>query len=78
MSGEYLFTLPKVIKIHVDINNHVCFLAYSWFAISLLGCKFKDNVSHPRRLDSTMELITYSFVLYTSNMAAMTLYANHL
>ena len=24
----------------------------------------KDNVSHPRRLDPTMELITYSFVLY--------------
>ena len=23
-----------------------------------------DNVSHPRRLDPTMELITYSFVLY--------------
>ena len=23
-----------------------------------------DNVSHPRRLDATMELITYSFVLY--------------
>ena len=23
-----------------------------------------DNDSHPRRLDPTMELITYSFVLY--------------
>ena len=23
-----------------------------------------DNVSHPRRLDPTIELITYSFVLY--------------
>ena len=23
-----------------------------------------DNVSHPRRLDPTMELITYSFVFY--------------
>ena len=23
-----------------------------------------NNVSHPRRLDPTMELITYSFVLY--------------
>ena len=23
-----------------------------------------DNVSHPRRLDPTMEVITYSFVLY--------------
>ena len=23
-----------------------------------------DNASHPRRLDPTMELITYSFVLY--------------
>ena len=36
-----------------------------------------DNVSPPRRLDPTMELITYSFVLYcTSNMAAMTSNAN--
>ena len=26
-----------------------------------------DNVSHPRRLDPTMELITYSFVLYLQN-----------
>ena len=26
-----------------------------------------DNVSQPRRLDPTMELITYSFVLYLQN-----------
>ena len=30
-----------------------------------------DNVSHPRRLDPTMELITYSFVLYLQNGATM-------
>ena len=36
----------------------------------------EDNGSHPRRLDPTMKLITYSFV-FTSNMAAVTLDANH-
>ena len=35
---------------------------YSWFAISRSGCG--RQVSHPHRLDPTMELITYSFVLY--------------
>ena len=36
---------------------------YSWLAINLSGCG-GDNVCHRRRLDPTMELITYSFVLY--------------
>ena len=37
---------------------------YSWFAISWDA---ENNGSHPRRLDPTMELITYSFVLYLQN-----------
>ena len=35
--------------------------SYSWFAINLSGC---SGQCHPRRLDPTKELITYSFVLY--------------
>ena len=32
--------------------------------LQLISRDVADNVSHPRRLDPTMELITYSFVLY--------------
>ena len=37
-----------------------------WYILSLqsISRDVVDNVSHPRRLDPTMELITYSFVFY--------------
>ena len=41
-------------------------LIFSVFILSLQSIfgDVADNVSHPRRLDPTMELITYFFVLY--------------
>ena len=36
----------------------------SRFGLQSFSRDVADNVSHPRRLDPTMELITYSFVLY--------------
>ena len=34
------------------------------FGLQLISRDLADNVSHPRRLDLTVELITYSIVLY--------------
>ena len=51
--------------IHVAINRDI--LKHDRFTIlglqSISG-DVADNVSHPCRLDPTMQLITYSFVLY--------------
>ena len=45
---------------HVDWGCHQPILGLH----ESISCDAADNVSHPRRLDPTMELITYSFVLY--------------
>ena len=42
---------------------------YKWLMLLILGLQSisrdaENSGSHPRRLDPTMELITYSFVLY--------------
>ena len=65
---------------HVNVVNENTFFIKSYFytragrselasELAILGLQsisrdMADNVSHPRRLDPTMELITYSFVLY--------------
>ena len=42
-------------------HMHVC---KTILGLQSISWDVADNVNHPRRLDPTMELITYSFVLY--------------
>ena len=47
-----------------DITLHNDFWNQTILRLQSISQDVADNVSHPRRLDPTIELITYSFVLY--------------
>ena len=46
------------------INHQSLDPSHSILGLQSISRDMADHVSHPRRLDPTMELITYSFVLY--------------
>ena len=55
---EHLRLLKSYIKYSPTLHSD------QWLLMQSISWDVADNVSHPRRLDLTMELITYSFVLY--------------
>ena len=58
----------------IFLNHHTCFqptvsMSEKNYILGLqsISRDAENNGSHPRRLDPTVELITYSFVLYLQN-----------
>ena len=46
------------------VNFRMDSLNFRILGLQSISQDVSDNVSHPRRLDPTIELITYSFVFY--------------
>ena len=68
MRGGYHFDVLKSVTSH-DSAKITIFLGvdYTILGLQSISRDAENNGSHPRRLDPTMELITYSFVLYLQN-----------
>ena len=66
----YISISRKSIGVRCGSNGQTCDLVmtilttFSILGLQSISWDMADNVKHPRQLDPTMELITYSFVLY--------------